>query len=105
MRFRNKKEVILNHPITKAKGTYIYSLLNDDYIATDGILTWKVELIGDDLILDEWRHQIWTNLILVGHSDEEDHKEDHKEDHTNKQDGEKESDQDDDFETFPDFDD
>lgn len=66
VRFRNKQETVVNYPITKAKGTYVYSVLDDDYIHTDGILTWKVELIGSKVILDEWRHQIWTNLILVG---------------------------------------
>lgn len=66
IRFRNKKEAAIKVPLCKPKGTYVYALLNEDYIATDGILTYKVELIGDGCILDEWRHQIWTNLILVG---------------------------------------
>src|SRR6202043_138623 len=66
IRFRNKKELILTHSITQAKGTYIYALLNQDYIDNNGILTYKVELIGDGYLLDEWLHQMWTKLILVG---------------------------------------
>lgn len=66
IRFRNKQEITLNYPIRKVQGTYVYSLLNQDYIDADGILTYKVELIGGGCLLDEWRHQIWTNLILVG---------------------------------------
>lgn len=68
IRFRNKKELTLTHSICHSKGTYIYALLNQDYIDSDGILTYKVELIGDGQILDEWRHQMWTKLIRVGES-------------------------------------
>jgi hypothetical protein len=63
MRFRNREEVDETVPICKKSGTFIYSLINDDYIATQGILTYKVDLIGGDCILEEWRHQIWTDLI------------------------------------------
>lgn len=66
IRFRNKKEITLTHPINHPKGTYVYCLLNQDYIDHDGIITYKVELVGNGQILDEWRHQIWTELILVG---------------------------------------
>lgn len=93
VRFRNKKETVINYPITKPKGTYVYSLLNDDYIAADGILTYKVELIGGGCILDEWRHQIWTNLILIG-----------KEDQQCPTNPEENSELENDFETFEDFD-
>lgn len=68
IRFRNKKELILTHSITRPKGTYVYTLLNQDYIDNNGILTYKVELIGDGYLLDEWLHQMWTKLILVGQS-------------------------------------
>lgn len=69
VRFRNKKETSIIYPITNSKGTYIYSLLNQDYIDNDGILTYKVELIGDGILLDEWKHQMWTTLIVVGQTD------------------------------------
>lgn len=68
IRFRNKKELTLTYSITQSKGTYVYELLNQDYIDNDGILTYKVELIGDGQLLDEWRHQMWTKLIRVGES-------------------------------------
>lgn len=66
IRFRNKKEIVLLHPIRHAKGTYVYTLLNQEYIDNGGILTYKVELMGNDNIIEEWRHQMWTNLILIG---------------------------------------
>ncbi|MBA3816636.1 MAG: hypothetical protein H0X29_09000 [Parachlamydiaceae bacterium] len=66
IRFRNRKEVSYTHSLFHAKGTYVYALINQDYIDNKGILTYKVELIGDGQILDEWRHQIWSKLILIG---------------------------------------
>lgn len=65
IRFRDKNESTITYPLCKPKGTYIYSILNEDYIKTGGFLTYKVELIGDGIVLDEWRHQIWTNLIQI----------------------------------------
>lgn len=66
IRFRNREEVTVKIPICKSRGYYIYSLLNDDYFAKCGILTYKVELIGGGMILEEWQHQIWHELIRVG---------------------------------------
>jgi hypothetical protein len=65
MRFRTREEVVETVQIHKKSGTYVYNLLNDDYINTRGILTYKVDLIGGDCILEEWRHQIWTDLIVL----------------------------------------
>lgn len=66
LRFKNRKEIEVNHNIDTPQGTYVYAVLNQDYLETQGIQTYKVELISEGCILDEWRHQIWTNLISVG---------------------------------------
>lgn len=70
IRFRNNQETIVEYPVIKSEGTFIYSLLNDDYIKTGGMLTYQVQLIGDDCVLDEWRHQMWANLIRIGEGPE-----------------------------------
>jgi len=65
MRFRTREEVVETVYLAKKSGTVVYNLLNDDYITTKGILTYKVDLIGGECILEEWRHQIWTDLISL----------------------------------------
>lgn len=65
IRFRNHEETIELFHLSRARGTYVFALLNGDYLAKEGILTYKVNLAARDLILEEWRHQIWVDLISV----------------------------------------
>lgn len=65
IRFRNREEMIEIFHLSKTRGTYVFNLLNADYISTRGILTYKIDLIGGDVILEEWRHRIWKDLILI----------------------------------------
>ncbi|MEI8125813.1 MAG: hypothetical protein WCG42_08665 [Parachlamydiaceae bacterium] len=67
IRFRNRKEWKENFHILKKRGTYVYTLLNNDYIDKQGILCYKVELVGNGCVIEEWRHQIWTELIEIEH--------------------------------------
>lgn len=65
IRFRNREEVIETFQISKTRGTYVFTLLNDDYFSKRGILTYKIDLVGDGEILEEWRHKIWVDLIQL----------------------------------------
>lgn len=63
IRFRNKQEVQHLIPICRWYGYHVFSILNEDYFSKNGILTYKVDLIGNGVILDQWRHQLWAELI------------------------------------------
>lgn len=65
IRFRNREEIRERVEVDRMHGTYVYELLNDDYIEKGGMLTYKIDLIGDGYILEEWRHQIWTETIDI----------------------------------------
>ncbi|HEV8050888.1 MAG TPA: hypothetical protein VGP47_00220 [Parachlamydiaceae bacterium] len=65
IRYRNREEIIEIFHLLKNRGTYVYSLFNEEYIAKRGILTYKVAINGGGCILKEWRHQIWTDLISI----------------------------------------
>lgn len=65
IRFRSGEEKTITIFLKQRQGTYVYSLLNDEYFEKDGILTYKVNIIGDGDILDEWRHQIWAEKISL----------------------------------------
>lgn len=69
IRFRNKEEIRERFPICKKSGRYIYTLLNERYIETDGIQTYKIELKQGDCIVEEWRHQLWVELITFNKED------------------------------------
>lgn len=66
VRFRNREEVSLEIPLEKASGYYMYVIETERFFETRGILTYKVDLIGGGCILEEWRHQLWHELIRVG---------------------------------------
>lgn len=66
IRFRNREQLTERVSLCKRSGTFVYRLLNDDYIAKRGILTYKVDLVGNGAVLEAWRHQIWTDLIFIG---------------------------------------
>lgn len=63
IRFSNNEETEVNVRLNHLQGTYIYSLLNDDFFEKCGILTYKVDLLGDDLVLETWNHQLWAERI------------------------------------------
>lgn len=65
IRFRNREEIQERIAILKPHGHCVYALLNQDYLDKRGILTYKVDLIVNGTIIEEWRHQIWTDLIVT----------------------------------------
>ncbi len=47
-------------------GWVTYQLLNEEYNAVDGILTYKAEIITEDgEVFCDWKHQLWVNLITL----------------------------------------
>lgn len=71
VRFYNHEEREIAFKATRPQGQYIYDILNEAFCETGGILTYKVDLMGDDTILDEWQHQLWTELISFQRDDKE----------------------------------
>lgn len=63
IRFRNREEIQGSFALTKFKGYYTYSVFNDDYFNSGGILTYKVDLIADGEVVEEWRQHLWKELI------------------------------------------
>lgn len=77
-------EKIVCFPIDKRMGWATYKLLDEQYDATGGILTYKAEILSEDgAVFREWKHQLWVNLITLNEetqlpeSDQE--KEEHRE--------------------------
>lgn len=63
IRFRNRTEAVESFAINKTMGSYVYQLLGEEYFEKEGILCYKIQLLNDQEVLDEWRHQIWVDLI------------------------------------------
>jgi hypothetical protein len=63
VRLKNGEVHQMAFPITKFFGSSTYFLLNDDYFTSGGILTYKVDVVGDGTVLESWTHQLWCELI------------------------------------------
>lgn len=64
MIFRNRQIKIVNLPVPKQGGTLVYSLLDQEYYDSQGLLSYKVELLGkNEKIMAVWTHQLWVNII------------------------------------------
>lgn len=64
IRLGNGKEVRQKVPIHHLFGSHIYSLVNEEYAEAKGIMTYKIELIGDGRVLQLWQHQLWVELVV-----------------------------------------
>lgn len=65
MIFRDHTEECVEITLARAYGLFTYCLVNDDYFEKGGILTYQATLIKGDEVIDEWRHQLWTELITI----------------------------------------
>jgi hypothetical protein len=76
IRFKDGELVERIIPVTCPKGTYVYALLNDDYFKRGGFKTYVASIGIDGEIMEEWRHQLWVNVIEIprdeGYDDDED---------------------------------
>ena len=64
--YNNHTEKTFVYPIESRMGYEVYSLLNQDYDAVGGILTYRADIMTPDKnIYREWKHQLWVNLITL----------------------------------------
>jgi len=53
-------------PIKRQLNYVTYDLLNEEYEKTDGILTYKAQIVAEDgTVFRESKHQLWVNLITI----------------------------------------
>ena len=69
IRFRNGQELTEFFDIEQKRGTYVYHIINDEYIEKQGILTYRIDIVGGGCPLEQWRHRIWAELIEIPHQE------------------------------------
>ena len=68
---RNRDQITRRVPLKRSFGTTLYRLLNEEYCESGGFLTYKVQLFAGGCIHEEWRHQLWAELITIDINDNE----------------------------------
>ncbi len=63
LRFRDRTEAVETINFPNYYGIHVYSLLNEQYFARQGILSYKVEVFADGELVEECRHHMWVELI------------------------------------------
>ena len=63
--YKNHTPKEISYPILYRTGIYIYSLLNQEFEETQGLLTYRAEIIVEGKVYREWKHQLWVNLITL----------------------------------------
>jgi hypothetical protein len=64
IRYRDRSQETKTINIKKSFGSYILCITGNQYCDRGGILSYKAILWNGDCILEEWRHQLWAELIL-----------------------------------------
>ncbi len=53
-------------PLKRWKGYRTFSVLNEEFVHTGGLLTYRAEIVTEDgKVYREWKHQLWVNLIKM----------------------------------------
>ena len=64
--YGNYTEKKFTFPITKRMGYFTYKDLNEEFIETKGIITYRAEIrLDSGEIYKDWTHQLWARLITV----------------------------------------
>jgi len=64
--YKNHTEEELIYPIEERSGTEVFSLLNENYEAKGGLLTYKAAIRTEDgETYRKWKHQLWVDLITL----------------------------------------
>jgi hypothetical protein len=62
--YKNLEEETLSYTVFNEKGGFEFSVLDEKFLATGGVLTYKAELMtfdGDPIA--EYKHKLWFDLI------------------------------------------
>lgn len=60
----------LTFPVKRRMGHVTYELLDEEFRAVRGILTYRAKLVmGNGEVYKEWRHQLWVPLVSIDESE------------------------------------
>lgn len=69
IRFGDRSEIRKAIAIRERSGYYNYILAEQEFCEKEGIVSYKVQLIGCNQIIEEWQHQLWAELLHIGENE------------------------------------
>lgn len=64
IRFRDRTQENILVSLKRRSGRYVFSLNDNRFCEHGQIITYKVQLLDEESLVEEWKHQLWTELIL-----------------------------------------
>ncbi len=65
LRYRSRESEKVSYPLYKRKGFVEHKTVGDDFFSKGGVQTFKVDLLCDGSLVEEWRHQTWSEVIDI----------------------------------------
>lgn len=64
--YKNHTEKTFVYPIESRLGYEVYTLIDDEFDTTGGLLTYRADIMTEDKnVYRQWKHQLWVNLITL----------------------------------------
>lgn len=64
--YKDHTEKTIVYPIDSRLGYEVYSLLDEEFEKTGGLLTYCADIMTEDKqVYRQWKHQLWVNLITL----------------------------------------
>ncbi len=60
----NYETRVITFPVNRPRDLVVYSLMNEAYFETGGLLSYKAEINDGEKILANWVHSMWTEPII-----------------------------------------
>lgn len=65
LRWHTHEEIEQRIPIETRRGYYVYTLADDDYQQSGGVVTYQVEVREQDNTLEKWTHPLWKECLRL----------------------------------------
>lgn len=65
LRFACGEEKKVAIPLPSMRGSTLYRLTEEEWCEKGGVTTYKVLLFGEGGLLEEWRHSLWVERLIL----------------------------------------
>jgi len=63
--YGNRTESSTSITLLNAKGSYIHELSGDPFFEKNGIASYKVDIIQQNMIINTWQHILWVDKLPI----------------------------------------
>ncbi len=65
VRFENDTEIVENIPLQSRWGSYLWSVVGNEFINRKGILSYHIALLSQEKVIAQSKHKFWVESIQI----------------------------------------